>query len=49
MKFFIRTLGCKMNWLDSARLAAALQTAGHQPVEDEAEADHVFVNTCTVT
>ena len=49
MKFFIRTLGCKMNWLDSARLAAALQTAGHTPVEDEAEADHVFVNTCTVT
>ncbi len=49
MKFFIRTLGCKMNWLDSARLAAALQTAGHQPVEVEAEADHVFVNTCTVT
>lgn len=49
MKFFIRTLGCKMNWLDSARLAAALQTAGHVPVEDETEADHVFVNTCTVT
>ncbi len=49
MKFFIRTLGCKMNWLDSARLAAALQSAGHQSVEDEAEADHVFVNTCTVT
>ena len=49
MKFYIRTLGCKMNWLDSARLAAALQTAGHQPVEDENEADHVFVNTCTVT
>ncbi len=49
MKFFIRTLGCKMNWLDSARLAAALQSAGHQPVSDETEADHVFVNTCTVT
>ncbi len=49
MKFFIRTLGCKMNWLDSARLAAALQSAGHQLVSDEAEADHVFVNTCTVT
>jgi len=49
MKFFIRTLGCKMNWLDSARLAAALQTAGHQQTEDEVEADYVFVNTCTVT
>lgn len=49
MNFYIRTLGCKMNWLDSARLAAALQTAGHQAVNDEAEADYVFVNTCTVT
>lgn len=49
MNFYIRTLGCKMNWLDSARLAAALQTAGHTPVNDEAEADYIFVNTCTVT
>jgi threonylcarbamoyladenosine tRNA methylthiotransferase MtaB len=49
MKFHIRTLGCKMNWLDSARLAAALQTAGHQAVSDEGEADYLFVNTCTVT
>ncbi|MBW6476610.1 MAG: MiaB/RimO family radical SAM methylthiotransferase [Chromatiales bacterium] len=49
MKFFIRTLGCKMNWLDSARLGAALQSAGHHQVADEAAADHVFVNTCTVT
>ena len=38
-----------MNWLDSARLSAALQDAGHQQVNDEAEADHVFINTCTVT
>ncbi|MDH5784745.1 MAG: MiaB/RimO family radical SAM methylthiotransferase [Chromatiales bacterium] len=49
MKFYIRTLGCKMNWLDSARLAAALQVAGHQPVSSEEEADYLFVNTCTVT
>jgi threonylcarbamoyladenosine tRNA methylthiotransferase MtaB len=49
MNFYIRTLGCKMNWLDSARLAAALQSAGHQAVSDEAVADYVFVNTCTVT
>ncbi|MEN8169684.1 MAG: MiaB/RimO family radical SAM methylthiotransferase [Pseudomonadota bacterium] len=49
MNFYIRTLGCKMNWLDSARLAAALQTAGHHAVNDEVEADYVFVNTCTVT
>ncbi len=49
MKFYIRTLGCKMNWLDSARLAAALQSAGNVAVNDEEEADYIFVNTCTVT
>jgi len=49
MNFYIRTLGCKMNWLDSARLSAALQTAGNTAVDDEAEADYIFVNTCTVT
>ena len=49
MKFYIRTLGCKMNWLDSARLAAALQTAGNVAVNEEEEADYIFVNTCTVT
>lgn len=49
MKFYIRTLGCKMNWLDSARLAAALQSAGHQQVAEEGEAEQIFVNTCTVT
>ncbi|WP_303905015.1 MiaB/RimO family radical SAM methylthiotransferase [Thiohalomonas denitrificans] len=48
MKFYIRTLGCKMNALDSARVAAALQAAGHELV-GEAEAEYVFVNTCTVT
>lgn len=49
MKFHIRTLGCKINWLDSARLTAALQSAGHVSVDSEADADLVFVNTCTVT
>lgn len=49
MKFYIRTLGCKMNWLDSARLAAALQSVGNVAVSDEDEADYIFVNTCTVT
>ena len=49
MKFFIRTLGCKMNQLDSARVAAVLQGAGYTPAECEAEADWVLVNSCTVT
>jgi threonylcarbamoyladenosine tRNA methylthiotransferase MtaB len=49
MKIHIRTLGCKMNWLDSARLGAALQDAGHTLVDSETEADRVLVNSCTVT
>lgn len=49
VRFYIRTLGCKMNWLDSARLSAALSSAGHIPVHAEAEADFVLVNSCTVT
>ena len=38
-----------MNWLDSARLQAALQTGGHTIVDTEDDADMVFVNSCTVT
>lgn len=49
MKFHIRTLGCKLNQLDSARLAGALVRAGHEAVGSEREADCVLVNTCTVT
>jgi len=49
VKFYVRTLGCKMNQLDSARIIAALQQAGHAQVAREGEADCVLVNSCTVT
>lgn len=49
MKFFFKTLGCKMNWLDSARLSAGLQLAGHTEAQNEVEADIIFINSCTVT
>ena len=49
MRFFIRTLGCKLNQLDSARLAGALARAGHARAASEEEAEWVLVNTCTVT
>jgi len=38
-----------MNQLDSARLRSALQSAGHEAVDSEEQADYAFVNTCTVT
>ena len=49
VKFYIRTLGCKMNLLDSARVATALRRAGHDQVDEEQAADMVVVNSCTVT
>lgn len=49
MKFAFRTYGCKMNQLDSARISAALSAAGHSLTSQEAQADYVFVNSCTVT
>lgn len=49
MKFFVRTLGCKMNLIDSARVAEALRSAGHEQVDSECDADVVLVNSCTVT
>lgn len=38
-----------MNFLDSAKTAAALQLAGHSIVESEELADIIVVNSCTVT
>ena len=49
VKFFIRTLGCKMNLLDSSRVAAALSRSGYEQAATEEEADLIVVNTCTVT
>lgn len=38
-----------MNFLDSARIGAALQSAGHVQAETENDADIIFINSCTVT
>ena len=48
MRFGIKTLGCKMNQLDSARVAASFSAAGWREVEPE-QAEIVLVNSCTVT
>ncbi|MDR2029859.1 MAG: tRNA (N6-isopentenyl adenosine(37)-C2)-methylthiotransferase MiaB [Puniceicoccales bacterium] len=44
----IITFGCQMNGRDSEAMAAALENDGHRIVDDEAEADLVVVNTCSV-
>ena len=47
-KIRIITFGCQMNKLDSELAAEALEAAGHLIVEDEAAADTVIFNTCSV-
>ncbi len=46
--FHIWTLGCQMNQADSLKLAAGLERLGYHAVEDDAAADLVVINTCSV-
>ena len=46
--FRIHTYGCQMNVRDSDVLARNLAAVGYVPVENEAEADIVIVNSCSV-
>ena len=46
--FHIRTYGCQMNERDSQVLAQTLEAAGYREAEDEAQADIVLVNSCSV-
>src|SRR6266581_4475812 len=47
-KFFIKTYGCQMNERDSEQVAYSLVTRGYERVANEAEADVVLLNTCSV-
>jgi tRNA-2-methylthio-N6-dimethylallyladenosine synthase len=47
-KFWIETHGCQMNAYDSARMAELLAAEGYAPTSDEAEADLLLLNTCSV-
>lgn len=44
--FYLETLGCPKNEVDSAKLEGALAADGLAPTEDPAAADLVVVNTC---
>ena len=48
MKFLIHTYGCQMNVRDSEAVEALLIEAGHVKAKDEADAELVIVNSCTV-
>jgi ribosomal protein S12 methylthiotransferase len=45
-RFFIATLGCPKNEVDSAKLVGRLAAAGYARTSEPAEADLVVVNTC---
>jgi tRNA-2-methylthio-N6-dimethylallyladenosine synthase len=47
-RVFIKTYGCQMNERDSEAVAFKLQERGYEIVEDEAIADVVLLNTCSV-
>lgn len=49
MKCYFITLGCKVNQYESQVTMELLWKHGYQPAEQEAEADVILVNSCTVT
>ena len=47
-KLYIETYGCQMNVADSEVVASVMKMAGYELCENEAEADVIFMNTCSV-
>jgi len=48
-KLFVKTHGCQMNEYDSAKMADVLRAShGLELTDDEAEADVILVNTCSI-
>ncbi len=45
-RFYIASLGCPKNTVDSNAMGVLLQRSGYQPTLDPAQADIVIVNTC---
>lgn len=47
-KLYIESYGCQMNFSDSEIVAAILQEAGFDTTSDPAQADLIFLNTCSI-
>ncbi len=47
-KFLVETFGCQMNYHDSERITGLLEAEGYVATADEADADLVVMNTCSV-
>ncbi len=48
-RYYVETLGCKLNRADSERLERELAGRGMKPARHPEDADLLVVNTCTVT
>ena len=46
MRYYLVSLGCPKNTVDSEDMAWLLNAAGHRPVADPGQADVLLVNTC---
>ena len=47
-RVFIKTFGCQMNEVDSARMLTLLESADYRPASSLGEADMVLLNTCSI-
>jgi tRNA-2-methylthio-N6-dimethylallyladenosine synthase len=47
-KYLIETFGCQMNFHDSERMAGLLDQAGYEATTEDADADVIVINTCSV-
>ncbi len=47
-KFFIETVGCQMNVLDSELVVGGLHKLGYEITHDTHDADVILFNTCSV-
>ncbi len=49
MKIYFKTVGCRVNQIETESLREKFLALGHLPAEDAETADLVVVNTCSVT
>jgi len=49
MKVYLDSIGCRLNQAEIEKMALDFRAAGHEIVEDVAQAELVVVNTCAVT
>src|SRR5262245_9307871 len=47
-KFYLETVGCQMNVLDSELVVAGLRKLGYEIVHEARDADLILFNTCSV-